>query len=91
MQKVVRYLVVTLIIGVLLVAGIFIGMEYQKTMTPPPIKEMNVELISYSGLDIVNKETFTLKVEKDWLGMSTDSYYVHLYNVTGYGIIIHYV
>ena len=91
MQKVVRYLVVALIIGVLLVAGIFIGMEYQKTMTPPPVKEMNVELISYSGLDIVNKETFTLKIEKDWLGMYTNTEYVRINNITSYGIIVHYV
>lgn len=89
MQKTAGLLIV--VIGVLLVAGIFIGMEYQKTMTPPPTKEVNIELFSYSGPDIVNRQNFTLKIEKDWLGVSTDSYYVHLYNVTMYGLIIHYV
>lgn len=82
MQKMSHVVGAVIIAALLLVAGFIGGMQYQKSQ---PVK---VDIISYSGNNITNLQTFLYPVPMGQITMISDENYFWDRNVSFYGILI---
>jgi len=79
----IKIITVALIAAMVLATGFVAGMQYQKTQ---PVK---VDILSYTGGNITNTQTFLYPVEMEQITMISDKNYFWDRNVSFYGILIH--
>ena len=83
MKQITKIGIVALIAAMVLATGFVAGMQYQKSQ---PVK---VDVISYSGDNIVNAGTFPVPLEIGSFGMWTNSPFFYERNITSYVVYFH--